>query len=418
MLRTGLIAALACLLPAIAGARDDTPYQGDARALLALIDQHYAYPERVSADRLDALASPELLAAITGEHALLGFAECVLHALEDHHAIMGISAPSSYGLVPSYADLWVVYQEGRYLISEVRAGSPAARAGLHPGRELTRIGGVPVGDAVDGLCGGPFDTDAGRGFAARILAAGRRDQPRQLTILGDDGAEHEAGLPNLYEEGVEREDGPVSADILDDGVLVLRIHDSLSAPDFVAAADAALELAGPAGVVIDLRDTPSGGNTVNARGLLGRFVDRARPYQRHHLTGEGRATGVERQWLEEVLPRGNSLAHVPVAVLVGRWTGSMGEGLAMGFDHAAGAITIGTPMAGLLGAVYDFTLPHTGWTLKLPAERMSHVDGTPREAFRPSILLDSAGASAGAEPAAGDDPALDAAISALRAARG
>jgi carboxyl-terminal processing protease len=40
-------------------------------------------------------------------------------------------------------------------------------------------------------------------------------------------------------------------------------------------------------------------------------------------------------------------------------------------------------MAGLRGAVYDQRLRHSGLVLKLPAERLSHVNGTPREAFVP-----------------------------------
>lgn len=408
-----LAGALLALVCSGAPAQDDTSLQDDARALLDLIAHNYAYPERLDESRLAPFAEPERLAAITSEYALLQYAECVLHALEDHHAIMGVSRDASYGLVPSYADLWVVYKAGRYLITDVRTASPAAEAGLNPGLELMTVGGEAVEDAVSGLCGGPFTTDEGRSFAARVLAAGPRDRPRALTVRGDDGQVREVELPNLYAQGVARPDGPVSAYLREDGVLILRVHDSLSEDGFVAALDAALEQAGRAGVVIDLRDTPSGGNTVNARALLGRFVDRVRPYQRHHLTAEGRSTGVERQWVEEVLPRGDSLAQMPVAVLVGRWTGSMGEGLAVGFHHAAGAQIVGAPMAGLLGAVYDFTLPHTDWTVKLPAERMSHVDGTPREAFRPSILLESAEILPGME----GDLALEAAVQSLRAGR-
>ncbi len=72
----------------------------------------------------------------------------------------------------------------------------------------------------------------------------------------------------------------------------------------------------------------------------------------------------------------------PAIVKVGRWTGSMGEGLALGLD-AMGARVEGGPMAGLLGAVYDFPLENSGLVLKLPAEKLFHIDGTPREAFNP-----------------------------------
>ena len=60
----------------------------------------------------------------------------------------------------------------------------------------------------------------------------------------------------------------------------------------------------------------------------------------------------------------------------------MGEGLAIGFD-AIGARVTGTRMAGLLGAIYDHRLEHCGLVLKLPTERLMHVDGTPREEFEP-----------------------------------
>jgi hypothetical protein len=91
---------------------------------------------------------------------------------------------------------------------------------------------------------------------------------------------------------------------------------------------------------------------------------------------------VPRQWIEQVLPRPGKHHDGPVTVRVGRWTGSMGEGLAIGFD-ALGARVEGDRMAGLLGAVYDLRLENSGLVIKLPAERLYAVDGTPREAFEP-----------------------------------
>jgi carboxyl-terminal processing protease len=40
-------------------------------------------------------------------------------------------------------------------------------------------------------------------------------------------------------------------------------------------------------------------------------------------------------------------------VLVGRWTASMGEGMAIGLDAMKRATIVGTRMAGLNGAVFD-----------------------------------------------------------------
>ncbi len=86
--------------------------------------------------------------------------------------------------------------------------------------------------------------------------------------------------------------------------------------------------------------------------------------------------------MEQVVPRaGKRNAHLPI-VRVGRWTGSMGEGIAIAFD-AIGARVEGDRMAGLKGAVYDLTLPSSGLVVKLPVERLYTVDGRPREAFVP-----------------------------------
>lgn len=68
----------------------------------------------------------------------------------------------------------------------------------------------------------------------------------------------------------------------------------------------------------------------------------------------------------------------------------MGEGLAIGFDATGAGNVVGTAMAGLLGATYTIKLPNTGIGINIPAERLYHVNGTPREAFLPPFLVETA----------------------------
>ncbi|HKR25042.1 MAG TPA: hypothetical protein VJS15_07275, partial [Allosphingosinicella sp.] len=212
------------------------------------------------------------------------------------------------------------------------------------------------------------------------LAAGRRNALRRLTIRRA-GAPIPLELPSLY--AIARADRPPVSATREGRALRIRFNDSLGDSATVAAFDAAMAQARPGQpVIVDLTDTPSGGNTTVARAILGWFVDRPRFYQVHNLPAEERRTGVARQWAEQVLPRPGKRHRGPVTVEVGRWTGSMGEGLAIGFD-ALGARVTGTRMAGLLGAIYDHRLEHSGLVLKLPTERLMHVDGTPREDFVP-----------------------------------
>jgi carboxyl-terminal processing protease len=91
--------------------------------------------------------------------------------------------------------------------------------------------------------------------------------------------------------------------------------------------------------------------------------------------------------VEQVLPReGKYRAGLPI-IVVGRWTGSMGEGIAVGFD-GLGAEVRGTRMAGLKGAIEDLRPGETDLTVKLPTEILLTPAGLPREDFAPEPMHD------------------------------
>jgi carboxyl-terminal processing protease len=139
------------------------------------------------------------------------------------------------------------------------------------------------------------------------------------------------------------------------------------------------------GLILDLRDVPSGGNTSVALGILGRFVTQRLPYQRHRIPAYAQPD-VERNWVEEVAPRGPFAYRGRLVVLVDAWTGSLGEGIAIGLDAMQRATVVGTPMAGLAGAVDSVTLPATGVRVQFPTEQLFHIDGTPRHEWKPPVL--------------------------------
>ena len=382
-----LLLVLSCAaLPARAQQAGPTPdaFRADALSIEPLINARYAYLDRFPGEVMPMSAVLRAEAEAVGDRrSLLRYAERAVAVLADHHAITGSSFNDSWGLVPSYSDLWIEPEGAVWRITAVREESPAAQAGVRTGDSLVAVGATPTSDAV-----AAFWADLGlapdgdrAGYAARVLAAGRRDRPRDLTIRSADGAERRLTLPNLYEAGPG--DRPPLTAQESDGVRVIRFNDSLGDSRTIAAFDAAMAGARPGQpVVLDLTDTPGGGNTVVARAIMGWFVDAPTAYQIHRLPEEERQTGVPRQWIEQVLPRPGKRHDGLVTVRVGRWTGSMGEGLAVGFD-AIGARVTGDPMAGLLGAIFDHPLPGSGLVIKLPTERLYAVDGTPRESFVP-----------------------------------
>lgn len=376
------------LSPPVAAAPAPANYAADAVAIEKLVNENYAYLDRFPQQRMPMTAKLRNEAMkVSSEAELIRYGERALTLLADHHAITGSSLKDSWAVFPSYGDLWIERRGPTYLITAVRDGSPAERAGLKRGDALLAIDGRPIAIMVS-----QFWSDLGatgsierNEFAARVLAAGRRDRPRKLIISNDRGPPRTVALPNLY--GNWRAVLPPVSVSVEGKSTRIRLNDSLGDSETIAAFDRAMAAVDfRQGLVIDLTDTPGGGNTSVARAILGWFVRRPEFYQVHNLPSEERETGIARQWVEQVLPREGKYWGGPVVVRVGRWTGSMGEGIAIGFA-AIGKRVEGDRMAGLLGAIYDYRLEKSGQVVKFPSERLSAVDGTPREKFRPVPAL-------------------------------
>jgi C-terminal processing protease CtpA/Prc len=393
MLAVGIAGAF-CLI-----AQTPNELQQDFDVAIKRIAATYAYFDARATRWNDV---PALYAAdlqgVKSRDEFIALLERALDELYDPHMQLSVNLERSFRLVPSGTDLWAEWREGRATITQVRGNSDAERAGLKHGTIVIAIDGVPVGEAIEARLGRSYahSVAAARDWALRTVLAGRHNTRRLLQIQ-EQGVTRTVELPaaDQFAGG-----GPLlESSELRPGIGYIRLNDSLGNGAVVAAFDRALDgLRQTRGLIIDLRNTPSGGNSSVARGILGRFVERELPYQKHVLPAEERATGVRRSWFELVSRRGDYVYARPIAVLVSRWTGSMGEGLAIGFDATTAGTVIGTAMAGLVGATMSVRLPRTGIGINVPTERLYHVNGTPREEFQPAVLVDVARASPGQDP--------------------
>ncbi|MBN8502467.1 MAG: hypothetical protein J0M19_15170 [Sphingomonadales bacterium] len=359
-------------------------YSADAAEFDRLIAENYAYLEDLPG--MAPPRSPELdrrRTAVRDESTLLAYMGSVITGLADHHAITSSAFSDDWALVPTYTDLWIIRQGDDFVVDAVRADSPAEKAGIKAGDTLVAANGVPFAAAVTA-----FWQDLGLGqsqmrddYAARLIAAGRRNADRRLTISSA-GKVRDITLPSYYSLP-QQEEAPVTVTRNRGEPVTIHFNNRLGDYETIAAFDRAMMQVSPTeSVRIDLTDVPSGGNTTVLRGIVGRFIDRPVAYQRHDDPAELRATGVGRRWIEYVLPRGTRRHRGPVEVHVGRWTGSVGEAMAMAF-MAIGAKVCGSGMAGLKGAVTDYKLSRSGLGFKLPTERLSATSGTPREKITP-----------------------------------
>jgi C-terminal processing protease CtpA/Prc len=365
-------------------------YEEDFDFLWQNISDDYAYFDQKQTDwnKVHEIYRPQIQAVKTyGDFVAL--LEFVLEELYDFHTHLNTNTATSPRLVPSGADIWAEWIKERAILTEVRSESNAEKAGVRTGMQVVSINGIAVAEAVSRRLGKSLrsNDEAAKNWALRILLAGRHNEKRSIEVISN-------GKRKVLTINDQSGSEPVEPKQLleyrriDKDVGYIRINNSLGDSNLIKQFDIALvALKNSRGLILDLRDTPSGGNTTVARGIMGRFVSHDLPYQKHSIPAEERLYGTKRSWIELVSPRGEFIYTAPVVVLVNHWTGSMGEGITIGMDGMRRATIVGTEMARLVGATSHIKLPNTGIGVNFPTEKLFHINGKPRENFVPPIHI-------------------------------
>ncbi|WP_407479299.1 S41 family peptidase [Elizabethkingia miricola] len=360
-----------------------TKYQKDFNEFWNDIDQKYAYlnEQQINWQKVKEIYSPKV-AEINNTYAFVQFLEKVLNELHNGHSSLNTNLDISNKLVPSGQDIYVEKEQNKYIIADVRKGSGAEKSGLKAGMEVSLFNGKNIDDQVKQFLPKYTDqhTPVMYQYALDMLFAGTHNVKREIAIAG------KGKSVNFYPDNFIAQSGNkqlLESKILNKKTAYLKVNNSLGDNNLILTFDKALDsLLNYKNVIIDLTETPSGGNTTVARAIMGRFTDKMLPYQVHEFDEAKYQT--KRHWVEYVVPRGKTYKG-KLYILVGHWTGSMGEGLAIGFDGMKRAKIIGTKMAGLIGAISGFQMTETKIGYQFPTERLYHVNGTAREDFVPGI---------------------------------
>lgn len=362
-------------------------YQQDFDEFWNDINQNYAYLDRQGIDwkKVKEIYKPKV-EKISNNYEFIEFLESVLNELYNGHSSLNTNLKSSNKLIPSGQDLFVEKKGEKYYITDVRPGSGAELSGLKAGMEVVSFKNREIDEQLKKFL--PKYTQphnpAMHRYALDMLFAGTHDVKREI-IVSSNGKTAKFFPDDFAAHSPTR---LLESRIINQTTAYIKINNSLGDVNLIKEFDAALDgFMNRRNLVIDLTVTPSGGNTTVARAIMGRFVNRQLPYQVHEFDEKEYQT--KRHWVEYVTPR-KSIYPGKVYILVGHWTGSMGEGMAIGFDGMKRAEIIGTKMAGLLGAISNFQMPGTKIGYQFPTERLYHINGTPREDFRPKVLTGNA----------------------------
>jgi C-terminal processing protease CtpA/Prc len=388
-----LISIVFLLLTALDPISKESKFANDFLQFWTDVKDNYAYfdNKHTDWDKVKMVYLPQAEKAKTRDELITIF-ENAIEELYDNHFNLNTNLPSSTRLVPTGLDIWAEWTNDKAIITEVRKGFSADKADVKNGMEILSINGIPTEQAIKNRirkCINPIDTEV-KNYALRQLLAGTYLTQRVL-VVRQDGKTKTIKLDKDRKNLTDHYKYPslLESRIIDDNIGYIKINNSVGETEVIQLFDNALvHLRDTKALIIDLRETPSGGNSIVARGILSRFTTIEMPYQKHVLPNEEKEFKIKRSWLEIVSPRGPFSYDKQVVVLVNHWTGSMAEGLTIGFSALGKAKIVGTKMAGLNGAINGFQTTNLKIPYSFPTEQLYHVNGTPREMYTPPFFID------------------------------
>ena len=152
--------------------------------------------------------------------------------------------------------------------------------------ELLAINDIPVNKAIQPFLGHNTGKTEAKNYALRTVLAGNHYSKRKITLLVN-------GSPKDFypdSEGLKLEHSTYPSKVEDSiigDIGYIKINNFLFDNSLIAEFDSAVDkLIHNRAIIIDMRETPSGGNTTVARAILGRFITKEMFYQKHELWAE------------------------------------------------------------------------------------------------------------------------------------
>lgn len=363
----------------------DSTFIKDYNQYWNTVNDYFAYfdTRKTNWNKVKEIYQP-IVDTITNTNDFITILEKNNNELYNGHIGLNKNTPASSKLIPTSTDIWAIYENGKFYIESIRENSKIEKTDLKVGMNIIEYNNISIDQAIKEFLPKSFsDYDVETyEFSINTLLAGKHNSDRNITILHNEDTLN-LNLPYSTKTDFYPNNELISFKVLENKIGYIKINNSLGNNDLIKAFDEALDdLINTNAVILDLRETPSGGNNTIAKAIMGRFINTEKPYQRYRYVLDEKETGVKQIWTELVIPRKETYDK-PIIVLVGRWTGSMGEGITIGLDAMNRVEIIGTKMGNLLGGIWSYTLNETGIGFQFPGIKIYHIDKTPRENFIP-----------------------------------
>ena|SRR5690606_14596031 len=355
---------------------DTTKIREDFEKLISNLEKNYVYYNQKDVD-LACIKSHygNKISQIKNQTESLLFFEYLLDEFYDSHLHLKSHNNFSYRL---YSPLFASISDNEFIISSYWKDQieNEIHINLINARILT-FNGVDFNQLIEKFpthCQNKSNNEVKVWIANKVLA-GRRNEPRILTLKTVEGK-----IDTLDIDTIKiRKDSNLLSYKLIDNIGIIRFNNSLGEPETKKEFSRVLKkLVNTRGIILDLRNTVDGGSTDIINPIAGHFTDEKKVFQKYKNT--------QTEFVDHIKPN-NPKYDKPLIVLVGRWTGSVGEGMASGIDGSRIGRIVGTEMQQLAGATKDYNFTNFTYGYQAPYIEVLHISLLPREKFIPEIKI-------------------------------
>lgn len=353
---------------------DTIKVKQDFEKLINNLETNYVYYNSKDVD-LNCIKKyySQKISTLKNETEILLFFEYILNEFYDNHLHLNTNSKSSYRL---YSPLFAESIANKIIISST--WKDQIQTGLNvnvTNSELLTFNGININEVIENFpthCQNKKNSEIRNWILNKILA-GKYNESRIITIKTTTGKTETIDIDKIK---IRNDTSLVSYKIIDN-IGIIRLNNSLGDRRTKAEfKNTLIKLKDTDGIILDLRNTISGGNTNIGNAIAGHFTNKKVIFQKYKNT--------KQEFVDYIKPN-KPQYNKPLVVLVGRFTASMGEGLASGLNGIG--IVIGTEMQKLAGATKSYNFSNFDYGYQASYIDVLNILNIPREKFVPKIKI-------------------------------
>ena len=256
-------------------AQEKSIYEKDFLEYWQIVKDNYAYFDSQQTDwgKVKEIYLPKVK-KITSRSYFVRLLENCNDELYNGHVSLNTNLRNSNYVMPSGTDIWAEKEGNKFIIESIREGSIAAQIGLKPNMEIVKFNDVEISKGLQHYLPKSFKKYDAKVYnhILNLYLGGTRNSPRKITVL-EKGKTRDFVIDKKKYKAKYYNESLVTSRRLKGNIGYIKFNNSLGSLNTVKEFDKALDnLLDTKGMILDLRETASGGNNTVIKGVMGRFI--------------------------------------------------------------------------------------------------------------------------------------------------